>query len=148
MLAARLAGRAVRRGGCCVWSARSFDVLRNAPPAHLDILRQDLRYTARTRAEPRLYADGDPGDRAGHRANTAAFSLADYVLIRPLPFPEPDRLVKCGRTCPATRGWSSRRPIIATGQHMNGAFAAMGAFNRNRGIWWSGAPRSGSKARR
>ena len=30
----------------------------------------------------------------GVGAATAAFSLADHVLVRPLPFPEPDRLVK------------------------------------------------------
>ena len=30
----------------------------------------------------------------GIGATTAAFSLADFVLIRPLPFPEADRLVR------------------------------------------------------
>ena len=30
----------------------------------------------------------------GIGANVAVFTLADFVLVRPLPFPEPDRLVK------------------------------------------------------
>ena len=33
----------------------------------------------------------------GVGANTAAFSVADFVLIRPLPFPEPQQLLCVAR---------------------------------------------------
>ena len=36
----------------------------------------------------------------GVGANTAAFTLADFVLIRPLPFPAADRLGKVWQSTP------------------------------------------------
>ena len=52
----------------------------------------------------------------GVGANTAAFSVTDFVLVRPLPFPDGARLVRAWQRTPAaTDGWSSRRPTTATG---------------------------------
>ena len=81
--------------------AAAFEVLSNAPAVHWDILRQDLRYTARTLARaPGFTAVAILVLALGIGANTAVFSVTDYVLIRPLPFPSPDRLVSVWETLP------------------------------------------------
>jgi predicted permease len=86
------------------WLAASWDVLRNAPAVHWDILRQDLRYTARTLGRARGFtAVAILVLALGIGANTAVFSVTDYVLIRPLPFPSADRLVKVWENLPGYR---------------------------------------------
>jgi predicted permease len=93
---------------CAVFARRrtsllsaAFEVLSNAPAVHWDILRQDLRYAARTLARaPGFTAVAILVLALGIGANTAVFSVTDYVLIRPLPFPSPDRLVSLWETLP------------------------------------------------
>jgi predicted permease len=71
------------------------DVVTTAARAHLDMAGQDVRDTLRTCRRNRGYAAAVVAVSAlGVGAATAAFSLADHVLVRPLPFAEPDRLVK------------------------------------------------------
>src|SRR5258708_24859702 len=78
-----------------LWLSVFFEILANATAAHWDILRQDLRYTARAlRRAPGFAIAAVLVVALGVGANTAAFSVADFVLIRPLPFAEPDRLVR------------------------------------------------------
>jgi len=62
-------------------------VIPNALAAHWEILVQDLRYTARTLAGARGFAVATILVTAlGVGANTATFSVADFVLVRPLPW--------------------------------------------------------------
>ena len=71
------------------------DVVPNAIAAHWELLRQDVRLTLRTlRRSPGFALTAVLVVALGVGANTAAFSLADLVLLRPLPFPESDQLVK------------------------------------------------------
>jgi predicted permease len=71
------------------------DVIPNAIAVHFDVLRQDLTYAARTfRRLPGFTLTAIAVVALGVGANTAAFSLVDFVLLRPLPFPQPDALVK------------------------------------------------------
>jgi predicted permease len=77
------------------------DVVPNAVAAHADILRQDLRHATRSLARtPGFAFTAMLVVALGVGANTAAFSLADFVLLRPLPFREPDRLVKLWEATP------------------------------------------------
>jgi predicted permease len=94
------------RGRVATTLAAIGDVVPNALLAHAAILRQDLRYTARTMSRSRGFvATVVLVTALGVGANTATFSVADFVLLRPLPFPEPNALV---RLCEGPReggGW-------------------------------------------
>src|SRR5580698_334441 len=84
-----------------LWIETFFDVLFNSVRVHLDILRQDLRYVGRTvRQSPGYALTVIAIAGLGIGATTAAFSITDHVLLRPLPFPDADRLVTIWETEP------------------------------------------------
>lgn len=77
------------------WLRIVLDACVSAAAAHRDILVQDLRDARRAcRRSPGFAATVLVLVALGIGATTAAFSLADVVLLRPLPFPDADRLVK------------------------------------------------------
>ena len=104
-----------------------------APAAHWDVLKQDLRYSARTLARaPGFALTAILVIAIGVGANTAAFSVADFVLLRPLPFPDADTLV---RLCEGPRrggGWGCMNQLSPANyrdfKNMSSSFQAMGAF--------------------
>lgn len=111
------------------WLAAVGDVVPNALAAHWDLLRQDLRYTARTLARSRGFAITAVLVVAlGVGANTAAFSLADFVLLRPLPFPHPDRLVKIWEHPPGYVQMELSPANYRDWRALNRSFQSMGAY--------------------
>jgi putative ABC transport system permease protein len=81
-------------GTVALWATTIIEVPANALAVHLEILRQDMRYSARVLTRtPGFAITAVLIVALGIGTTTAAFSVTDFVLIRPLPFPEPDRLV-------------------------------------------------------
>jgi predicted permease len=109
------------------------DVVPSALAVHWALLRQDLRYTARTLNRSRGFALTILLVTAiGVGANTAAFSVADFVLLRPLPFPRPEALV---RLCEGPRtggGWGCMNELSPANYRdftgMTSSFEAFGAY--------------------
>lgn len=110
------------------------DVVPNAFATHFDVLRQDLRYAARTfRLLPGFTLTAIAVVALGVGANTAAFSLVDFVLLRPLPFPDPERLVKLWQ---ANEGYGQMEPSPANYRDWKisaKAFSGMAAYT-SRGV--------------
>src|SRR5262249_20691017 len=102
----------------------------------LEILLQDLRYTVRTlRRSPWFALTAILVTALGIGANTAAFSVADFVLLRPLEFPQPDSLV---RLCAGPRtggGWGCNNQLSPAYyrdyKEQSKSFEALGAFRRD-----------------
>jgi predicted permease len=76
--------------------------LRDAPGLHAEILRHDVKFALRAlRHAPAFSLTVILVAATGIGATTAAFSLADHVLIRPLPFRDAERLVKLWQQPPS-----------------------------------------------
>ncbi len=123
--------RAAGAGGPALvglWLAALCDVVPNAALVHGDYLRQDLRQALRhLRRAPGFAATALLVVALGVGANTAAFSLADFVLVRPLPFPRPDRLVKLWESTPT--GWNQLSPAeYRDWKEASTSFSGFGAF--------------------
>jgi putative ABC transport system permease protein len=68
-----------------------------------DDVRQDLRYAVRSLAKQRVFAAAVTVMLAlGIGASSAMFALVDAILLRPLPFPDADRLVMLWERTPGT----------------------------------------------
>jgi putative ABC transport system permease protein len=73
----------------------------------IETLVQDLRYGVRSlRRSPAFTAAAALTLALGVGANSAIFALVDATLLRPLPFPQPDRLVMLWESSTSSsRGW-------------------------------------------
>jgi putative ABC transport system permease protein len=111
-----------------LWIDTVLDVIRTAGLIHWDILRQDLRYIARSLARaPGFALTAVLVTALGVGANAAAFSVADYVLIKPLPFPDPDRLVSVWQHPPGYSQMELSPGNYRDWKTMSSSFSAMGA---------------------
>ena len=101
----------------------------------IDNLIQDLRYGARTLARNRGFAAVAIITLAlGIGANTAIFSVVNTVLLRPLPFKDPSRLVWATERFQVTHGAATViSPDFMAWKDRNHVFAEIGAFNETVG---------------
>jgi predicted permease len=97
----------------------------------LDTLRQDVIYAVRVlRKNPGFTVTAVVTIALGIGANTAIFSIVNAVLLRPLPFTDPDRLVLVFAT-DARRGDrfdSPSYPAFTDWRDQNTTFESMAAF--------------------
>jgi putative ABC transport system permease protein len=120
------------RAALALWLATIADTLVTAAQTHWDILRQDLAYALRTfRRAPGFTATVLVVTALGIGANTAAFSLTNHVLLRPLPFADASRLVAVWQNQIA-RGYSRMETSPANYRDWKAAstsFEGMAAYN-------------------
>ncbi len=131
----------IRFGG--IQQAREMQRAARGLP-FLDILGQDLRYTVRTLARDAgftVVAVLILGLAIG--ANVAVFSVVDTILLRPLPFPQSQRLVwiapppyKCGLSC-ATYSSDAYEEFVAQTKSYTGVTGYM-AFSSSNNLRLTG----------
>jgi putative ABC transport system permease protein len=91
---------------------------------------RDLRYAARNLSRSAGFTAIAVLTLAiGIGANTAIFSVVNAVLLKPLPFPEPERLVRVYENDETVRGTASP-PNFVDWQRDNTVFEHMGAYVR------------------
>ena len=65
----------------------------------------------------------------GIGVNSGIFSVVNQVLLQPLPYPEPDRLVRLGRKYPQGEGYSNSVPKYMAWRH-NSVLAPMALYDQ------------------
>src|SRR5580704_6701969 len=112
-----------------LWIETFFDVLFNAFRVHLDILAQDLRYFGRTLRQSPGYAMTVVAIAGlGIGATTAAFSITDHVLLRPLPSADADRLGTIWQMDQHYSRWELSPPNFRDWKKQSQSYAAFGAY--------------------
>ena len=104
----------------------------------LEITRQDLVYAVRgLRKNPAFALTAILSLALGIGASVSIFTVADNLLIRPLPYHDPGRLVMVWETNP-TRARNEYNVVNPSNYHdwkaQNNAFESMGAFGEGRGV--------------
>ena len=93
-------------------------------------LLQDIRYGMRTLAKnPGFTIVAVLTLALGIGANTAIFSVVENLLLRPLPYPQPERLVEIANTYPPQVPKAGLSPgDYADWKRQNQSFSEMGAY--------------------
>jgi predicted permease len=123
------AARRRHEGPIVLWVAAIADVFGNAIRVHGDLLRQDLTWALRVLwKSPGFAMTAILVAALGTGATTAAFSLVYHVLLRPLPFPNPEQLVILNETDRDGAFQPATPPGFDDWRAMNTSFTAMGAY--------------------
>ncbi len=97
----------------------------------MEDIRKDLRYAVRALLRAPTFAITAIVTLAlGIGANTAIFTVADAVLLRPLPFPEPDRVVALYEKLPGADESPSAADYIDY-KHQTKSFESLAAYRVN-----------------
>jgi putative ABC transport system permease protein len=95
----------------------------------METILADLRYALRTmRRNAAFTAIALAALALGIGANTAIFTVVDAVLLQPLPYPQPDRIMKLGRQFHADVGYSNSIPKYMAWRQ-NDVFEALALYD-------------------
>ena len=98
----------------------------------MGVLIQDLRYAVRLLLKnPGFTLVAILTLAIGIGANTAIFSVVDGVLLRPLPYPEPDKLIALSEKTANFESSSISYPNFLDWQRRNASFSAMAAYRQD-----------------
>lgn len=96
----------------------------------MDNLLKDIRFALRTlRKSPGFTIVAILTLALGIGSNTAMFSVVTAVLLRPLPFPEPDRIMQVSSTGEKRRFSSESYPDFLDYRQQNRSFAYLSAYH-------------------
>ena len=117
-------------GRCGLWLSAFAEVLWNAAMVHWEIARRDLYYSARSLLRsPGFTLTAILLVTIGIGANLAVFTLANFVLLKPLPFPGPEQLMNVWEKHP---GYARMELSPANYRDLNASsnsFTALAAYN-------------------
>ena len=95
----------------------------------MEAFTNDLRYALRAmRRNPGVTGVALAALAIGIGANTAIFTVVNAVLLQPLPYPQPDQLMKLGRQFHAQVGYSNSVPKYMAWRR-NDVFEAMTIYD-------------------
>jgi putative ABC transport system permease protein len=112
------------------------------PAAWLDDIARDLRYGARTLARAPMFTGIALLTLAlGIGANSAIFSIVNALILRSLPYPAPEQLVRLTAryTVGPLEGFRLSAPEYLEFREMNRSFAEVGAFAVGEGVTGGGS---------
>lgn len=118
---------ALREFGGVTQIKERYRMQRGAP--FLDHLARDVRYAVRQLARsPSFTLTAVLTLALGIGANTAMFSVVEGVLLSPLPYPDPDRIVMVWQSRPNVNQLDISYPDFLDWQRSNHSFERMAAF--------------------
>ena len=120
---------ALRAFGGVAQTRETYRTQRGMP--WFDTLAQDIRFAVRMLAKsPAFTAIAVLTLALGIGGNTAIFSIVNGVLLSPLPFPQPDRLVALHESKPNFENGSISYPNFLDWRKDNHIFSSMGVSRR------------------
>lgn len=115
---------------CRLWLSTFIEVLFNAAMVHWEITRRDLYYSTRSLLRsPGFTLTAILLVTIGIGANIAVFTLANFVLLRPLPFPHAEQLMHVWEKHPGYERMElspANYRDVSTASH---SFTALAAYN-------------------
>ena len=122
----------IRFGGVQVMKDRTRDEVRSAP---LERIVRDVGYASRAlRRAPGFTGVAVLTLAIGIGTTTAMFSIVNAVLLRPLPYPQQERLIELVHTSPTVKELFASSAIYFGYRDFGRAFEAVGYWN------WAASP--------
>lgn len=124
------------------WIAATVDILRVAPRQHAEALARDIRYAVRSfRRSPAFSTAAIVTMALGIGTTAAVFAFVDGVLLRPLPYEDPSRVMLLWATMPdGTRTWLAAPEVDDLRERVPALSGVAGLTDIKFGLTGVGAP--------